>query len=137
MTEKLINQTGFESRSRHATSSNSDLTPPLNEGPFSNIRSIPKQSVCPTGKGGVKQTSLVAYREHQRSGLLGDQEAEVLAYISRNPFVTRREIEKGTGITISSICGRVNRLVHIGLIKAVGKRACSVTGKTSEVLVKW
>lgn len=81
----------------------------------------------------VKDTSRKAYREMQDSGALGRQALDVLAHVALSSWcMTRSEIAEQTGIRMSSVCGRVNDLVAVGMLEPVGKRQCRVTGRTAE-----
>jgi predicted DNA-binding transcriptional regulator len=68
----------------------------------------------------VKATSLKAYSDLQKTGKLGRQEAIVYYYIMANKNCTRRQIEYETRISISSVCGRVNKLIKHGKIAVKG-----------------
>ena len=77
----------------------------------------------------VQQTSLESYSEHKKSGDADAQSLIVLSVIpSRFQGITDREIQKATGISISSVTARRNKLVKDGLVRERGRRKCHVTG---------
>lgn len=80
----------------------------------------------------VRETSKKAFFEIVDSGELCDQEKRIIDYVKRfKRPVTRREIEAGTGISISSVCGRVNSLVNKhGVLKELEAIKCPITGRT-------
>lgn len=77
-------------------------------------------------------TSIDNYHLHQRSGKLGDQEQAVLDFLAQHPGknFSRSELSEAIALRLSSVCGRVNKLLELGLISERSKRACSITGKT-------
>jgi predicted transcriptional regulator len=78
----------------------------------------------------VAETSITAYREHQATGRIGQQAQALLDAMEPWTTYSRRELSKETGLELSSICGRVNELVQIGLLKEGMKRKCRITKKT-------
>ena len=82
----------------------------------------------------VKPTSIAAYHDFRDSGKMGKQEAIVYHYVKCNPLCSRRQIERGTGITISSITARVHSLILNGLIKINGIGIDPLTNKMVEQL---
>jgi predicted transcriptional regulator len=56
----------------------------------------------------------------------------VLDFLSQFPYrnFTRSELSQEIPLRLSSVCGRVNKLLALGLISERTKRACSITGKT-------
>ena len=76
----------------------------------------------------VRQTSREAYEEMVLSGRGATQRAIVLRFLLNfHRPATRGEIAYHSGITINSVCGRVNELLKDGKIKEVDKRACTIT----------
>lgn len=77
-------------------------------------------------------TSIENYHEHRRSGALGAQAQAILDFLAKHPNKnwSRSEIERATGIRLSSVCGRINELLKEELITERPERACGVTGKT-------
>ena len=79
----------------------------------------------------VATTSAIAYREHRDSGKIGFQHRQVLANMQLEPGRTysRRELAERTRMELSSICGRVNELIAIGMLEEAPQRRCEITGK--------
>lgn len=79
----------------------------------------------------VAITSIEAYREHRSSGRLGDQAREIVEFLALRSYRdwSRAELSEAMGLRLSSVCGRVNELLHSGHIEAAPSRACMVTGK--------
>lgn len=83
----------------------------------------------------VASTSRKAYHEMRDSGAICRQALDVLAVVGLSQFcLTRNEIAERSGLRQSSVCGRVNDLVAVGMLESVGKRQCRVTGRTAEQL---
>ena len=95
----------------------------------------PKYILHNLRSGGSKPTSIQAWFNLQKTGKLGRQEAIVYYYIMAHSNCTRRQIEKETGISISSVCGRVNRLIEDNKITVKGVGICPVTQEKAELLV--
>lgn len=80
----------------------------------------------------VRATSKQAFFDLIDSGELCEQEQKIVDFVKKfKRPVTRREIERGTGISISSVSGRVNELV--GKRKILEESApikCPITGRT-------
>jgi len=76
-------------------------------------------------------TSIENYHEHRRSGKLSAQEQEIIDFLKRYPDRnwTRSEISEEIGMRLSSVCGRVNKLVKERYIRARPVRNCSITGQ--------
>ena len=72
--------------------------------------------------------SLVAERKLQ------PMEEKILVLLSDNTARTRKEIRDKTGLELSSVCGRVNSLLAAGLVKIVGEKRDSKTGKWQEMI---
>lgn len=81
---------------------------------------------------GVATTSIDNYHQHKRSGKLGAQEQHIMQFfwLHNGADWTRSEIAQFLRIRLSSVCGRVNRLIEIGELDEAGTRSCTVTGKT-------
>lgn len=77
----------------------------------------------------VATTSAIAYREHQDSGKLNRQHKQILAKMQPGHAYSRRELAEQTRLELSSICGRVNELVAIGMLEEAPTRRCEITGK--------
>lgn len=55
-------------------------------------------------------------------------EKKILKTVLTRKDMTRQEISRATGISINSVCGRVNRMVEYGVLDETRKRACRITG---------
>lgn len=84
----------------------------------------------------VAQTSINAYREHRASGKVGAQAKAILDFMNLGESYSRRELHVLTGLELSSICGRVNELLEMGMLKEGSKRKCMVTKKTISPVIK-
>jgi hypothetical protein len=84
----------------------------------------------------VAQTSLFAYDEHKETGKVGRQARLILSRMDFGVDYSRRELIKLTGLELSSICGRVNELLQVGLLKELEQRSCSVTKKKINPITK-
>ena len=78
----------------------------------------------------VTETSIQAYKEHQAEGKVGTQSNSIYRIMQAGKDYSRRELVAVTLIELSSVCGRVHELLHLGLLKEVKNRKCKVTGKT-------
>ena len=81
----------------------------------------------------VRSTSIQAYRKLKAEGTINAQEFDIVDYLLRtgNKALTRREIEEGTGIRGSSICGRVNSLIDKKVLSETLQRKCKISGNTA------
>jgi predicted transcriptional regulator len=82
----------------------------------------------------VKETSKLAYDELKTSGRALTQRIQVLEFIKANQPVTRKQIELGLGIGINAVCGRVKKLMELGMVEVAFKDKCPITGKYVEFL---
>ena len=78
----------------------------------------------------VAQTSIQAYREHKAQGLCGKQAQSILDFMHPGMGYSRRELARKMGLDLSSVCGRVNELLELGMLKEGSKRRCTITHKT-------
>lgn len=78
----------------------------------------------------VADTSRIAYQNHKSEGKVGLQANHILNLMQGCKDYSRRELATLCGIDLSSVCGRVNELVQIKLLKEAPKRKCKLTGKT-------
>lgn len=78
----------------------------------------------------VADTSIAAYREHRDTGKVSKQALHILNSMNLGRAYSRRELIAATGLELSSICGRVNELVALGMLEEAPARKCTVTGKT-------
>jgi hypothetical protein len=78
----------------------------------------------------VSDTSIKAYKEHQEEGKVGKQAQFILSNM-KYPFdYSRRELSQMFNLELSSVCGRVNELLQIGLLEEMPARQCKITKKT-------
>jgi hypothetical protein len=84
----------------------------------------------------VAQTSISAYKEHIATGKVGAQAQAILDFMNQGDNYSRRELSVLTGLELSSICGRVNELLEVGLLVEGTKRKCMVTKKTVCPVIK-
>jgi hypothetical protein len=80
----------------------------------------------------VAITSIENYIEHRESGKLGKQAISIYGFLTmhQNRDWSRAELARAMHLPLSSVCGRVNEMIHQGNIITVNKRNCFVTGKT-------
>ena len=84
----------------------------------------------------MTSTSLEAYQKINEDGTVGQQAEEILNFLKEHGEpMTNKEIQKSTGLEISSVSGRVNDLKKRGLVEVVGKRPCGVTGNTASIVL--
>ena len=84
---------------------------------------------------GVRETSLEAYEELRGGPALGEQQRRVLGAVWRRPGLTRAELSEFTGMRLSSVCARVNELIHLGMLAEGRKRPCTRSGRKAYPLV--
>jgi hypothetical protein len=75
----------------------------------------------------VAETSIIAYHEHRDSGKIGKQAQHILNVMDPMESYSRRE---------SSVCGRVNELLSLDLVREDPPRKCSITGKMIKPVFK-
>jgi hypothetical protein len=79
---------------------------------------------------GVSDTSIQAYHEHGDEGKIGKQCRLILSKMREGRDYSRREMAKEFELELSSVCGRVNELVAVGLLEELESRPCKITNKT-------
>jgi len=79
----------------------------------------------------VAATSIENYREHRSSGKLGKQAQALVKFLAlhTNRDWSRAELAQATGMQLSSVCGRVNELIHTMHLEPAPPRKCFITGK--------
>lgn len=77
----------------------------------------------------VSTTSREAYQEHKDAGKVGLQAQRILTSMIEGQGYSRRELARAMGIELSSVCGRVNELLQIGLLAEGEPRRCGITHK--------
>jgi len=72
----------------------------------------------------IRESSLRAY--HAIEPGLQDREREIIRFLARNAHrdFTRLEIATESGISLQSVCGRINRLLKIGALEELPIRKC-------------
>lgn len=78
----------------------------------------------------VAATSIVNYHAHRDSGRAGTQAGTLLALMAPGRMYSRSELADAAGMRLSSVCGRVNELLALGLLVEGRARPCLVTGRT-------
>ena len=78
----------------------------------------------------IRHTSIQAYQKLKEQGIINAQEYEIVTYLlhTGNKAMTRREICEGTGFLVSSVAGRVNRLIKNKVLAESLKRKCKISG---------
>ena len=84
----------------------------------------------------VAETSIIAYKEHKAAGKVGSQAMSIFDAMDFHKDYSRRELVAVTGLELSSVCGRVNEMLQVGMLKEVSQRKCKITGKTIKPVVK-
>lgn len=102
------------------------------------VGSIPAGGSKP---GGVRDTSMAAYRKAQASGKLTAQQHKVFTLFLQNSerTFTRSEAAEALKMRINALTGRINELITppFDVLEECGKRRCRVTGETvNELRVK-
>lgn len=79
----------------------------------------------------VATTSIEAFREHKASGKLGAQAREIVEFLALHTDRdwSRAELSEALALRLSSVCGRVNELLHSQHVELGVTRACQITGK--------
>ena len=49
---------------------------------------------------------------------------------------SRRELAKECGLELSSVCGRINELLAVDLVRELPARKCKITGRTVKPVSK-
>ena len=80
----------------------------------------------------IRQTSLDAFTRYEE--VLQEQEIKVYEHIIKNNGITRNEIAEETGVKISSVCGRVNNMLELGIIFEGEKKEDKYTNSLSNAL---
>ena len=76
-----------------------------------------------------RHTSRIAYKEHNESGKLDQQKQHIKKLLLTKYPLSRREISKATNIEISSVSGRVNEMIKMGVVEETTKRKCMFSKK--------
>lgn len=81
----------------------------------------------------VRQTSREALQKYVAAGKDKTHRARILLWLVGHRG-TRAEISVATGISLQSVCGRVNELIGLDQAQEIGRATCSVTGSTAMVV---
>jgi hypothetical protein len=84
----------------------------------------------------VAETSIIAYHEHRDSGKIGKQAQHILNVMDPMKSYSRRELARICNLELSSVCGRVNELLSLDLVREDPPRKCSITGKMIKPVFK-
>jgi len=76
-----------------------------------------------------RTTSRIAYKEHKQSGKLDQQKQHIKNLLLTEYPLSRREISRATNIEISSVSGRVNEMIKMGVVEETTKRKCLFSKK--------
>jgi predicted transcriptional regulator len=82
----------------------------------------------------VAETSRLSYQALIDNNELGPRCKAVVAAIFIDGPLTRDEIAEKTGMRLSSVCGRVNELVCVGVLEETAPKRSPVTGKLQKVV---
>jgi hypothetical protein len=77
----------------------------------------------------VRETSLKAYDAIRADGTAATQAGRILAFIRANPGSSRADVERGTGIKINAVCGRVKQLLEDDAIVERGEKFDPATNR--------
>jgi len=78
----------------------------------------------------VKETSIIAYREINKTGKPLSQKERILNSMADLANYSLRELKRKVGgIEMPSICARVNSLKKEGKVLETKRRKCSISGK--------
>jgi chromosome segregation and condensation protein ScpB len=82
----------------------------------------------------IHPNSMAAYISLRDSGELSKRELEVLEALQKFGPMTRDGISIRSGMRLSGVCGRVNKLVERNLVEPCGTLKNPETGKPNEVV---
>ena len=79
-------------------------------------------------KTNVADTSLDAYFTIKGNGVELNQCGKIYNFLkAHKKALTRGEISEKTGIRLSAVCGRVNKMIEDKHLKSLPSRKCSIT----------
>lgn len=80
----------------------------------------------------VAATSIENFHEHRNSGKLGHQAQAIVKFLAvhNERDWSRAELAQAMGLQLSSVCGRVNELVHSFHLEPAPTRKCFITNKS-------
>tara|TARA_R100000781_G_scaffold110486_1_gene75978 strand:- start:359 stop:691 length:333 start_codon:yes stop_codon:yes gene_type:complete len=76
-----------------------------------------------------RTTSRIAYKEHKQSGKLDQQKQHIKNLLLTEYPLSRREISRATNIEISSVSGRINEMIKMGVVEETTRRKCMFSKK--------
>jgi predicted HTH transcriptional regulator len=82
----------------------------------------------------VSESSIVNFYDPANKRRFGQQEQKILAVMQHGRVYTRREVAVLAGVETSSTSGRINALIHAGVIEVIGSKQCSVSHKHVEAI---
>ena len=77
------------------------------------------------------ETSTIAYRSITNSGVLGNQQEQIVTFLRLNKNqdprsnFSRKEISRILNMEVNAVAGRINELVKAGVVVEDKKRRCS------------
>ena len=74
-------------------------------------------------------TSRIAYKQLIEEGKSHTQKSCIVRLLKHESPLSRREISKATNIELSSVSGRVNHLIKMGIVKETTMRKCMFSNK--------
>jgi hypothetical protein len=79
----------------------------------------------------VRENSLLAYYQGERSGFFNERELEVLGAFEKLGVATDREVQAALGYSEVAKCQpRISDLIADGVLEEVGTCKCALTGKS-------
>ena len=82
----------------------------------------------------MNETSLKAFWENKLGRVFQPKEVKILDSLYVDGPATRAELAQRTGLKLSCVCGRVNRLLQCGSIEEFDTKKDSETNKTVNIL---
>jgi len=82
----------------------------------------------------VTETSRAAYWSLVGEHKLQPMQEKILDLLCDNVPRTRKEIRDATGLELSSVCGRINSLIALGVLSVVGYCLDKKTNKRQELI---
>lgn len=76
----------------------------------------------------MSKTQKHSLKRIRKSGRGESLQAEIVAFISKNPGFSRREIAEQNGWLLNSVSARISEAINEGLIAEVGTKICESTG---------
>lgn len=77
----------------------------------------------------MRTTSRISYKDLIESGKQHKQQGHIIKLLLTESPLSRREISKATNIELSSISGRVNEMIKMGVVEETTKRKCMFSKK--------